>query len=142
MEKDVRKNKRYLMEWEARGLGHEYNEWRNMRCFGNQMIVFIFILCNIVFDKVEWLFLIRDVDMAYSITLKSYLPFYELSFFFFLPWTKIVCNKTSVGTTRRKVGFLGYAKGEVWPMLNVVNIEIVSYLSVCYCNMKLKMIWR
>ena len=71
------------MEWEARGLGHEYNEWRNMRCFGNQMIVFIFILCNIVFDKVEWLSLIRDVDMAYSITLKSYLPFYELSFFFF-----------------------------------------------------------
>ena len=127
MEKDVRKNKRYLMEWETRGLGHEYNEWRNMRYFGNLMIVFIFILCNIVFDKVEWLSFICDVDMTYSITLKSYLPFYELFFFFFffMPWTKIVCNKTSVGTTRRKVGFLGYAKGEVWPMLNVVNIEIV-----------------
>ena len=83
MEKDVRKNKRYLMEWETRGLGHEYNEWRNMRYFGNLMIVFIFILCNIVFDKVEWLSFICDVDMTYSITLKSYLPFYELFFFFF-----------------------------------------------------------
>ena len=44
--------------------------------------MYLFLFYNIVFDKVEWLSLICDVDMVCSITLKFYLPFYELSYFF------------------------------------------------------------
>ena len=44
--------------------------------------MYLFLFYNIVFDKVEWLSLICGVDMVCSITLKSYLPFYELSYFF------------------------------------------------------------
>ena len=53
MDRDIRKNERHLKERGARGSRCRYKKWGNMRCFENPIVVFDFVLCNIIYGIVE-----------------------------------------------------------------------------------------
>ena len=95
MDRDVRK-----IPVGARGLvvRYEYKEWENMGCFGNLIVVYGSVFCNILYYTVESLSLIRGRKHNWPNYVKISCNVWVIVLSL-CSWTNIVDIKAFVGTT-------------------------------------------
>ena len=75
IDRNVRKNRRHLVEQGTHSLMCKYKEWGNMRCFENPIIVSGFVLFNILYGIMKRLCIICGCRHGWSNHVKTLCTF-------------------------------------------------------------------
>ena len=102
----------------------EYKEWGNMGCFGNPIVVFGSVLCNIIYSIVESFSLIRGRRHGWSNHVKTSCTVCVIVLSL-CSWTNIIGIKAFAGTTgtsRSKIIKRKFEKSLWWCLFFLLKI--------------------